>query len=138
MNGARRRVSSWARFLYWYTIVGAGGCGLLIVLLPSAFAAAFGLPGQDPYILGMMGSVFLAFSAVAAWGLRCAARFAPIFLVQFGYKSIWLIAVLVPRLVAGPPAPFYAWVMAGIFATYVALDVLVIRSQGLLRGEPGE
>jgi hypothetical protein len=113
------------RFLYWYTILGAGAVGLWVLLLPRTFATAFGMPAQDPFILGVAGGAWLAFGIIAAVGLRSPLAFAPIFLVQLGYKVLWLAGVFLPQALRGT-LPLYAWVLAGIFASYIVLDLVAI------------
>ena len=70
-------------------------------------------------------------------GLRAPARFAPIFLVQLGYKALWLALVLVPRVVRGP-VPAYAWLMTAVFVTYVVLDLIALPFSRLLEREREE
>lgn len=111
--------------LYWYTILGAGGAGLWLLISPGSFAAGLGMPHQDAFVLGVTGSVWLAFGLVAALGLRAPVAFAPIFLVQLAYKVLWLAVVLVPRLAREAPPP-YAWLFAAIFASYVVFDLIAI------------
>ncbi len=115
----------WLKGLYWYTILGAGAVGLWILLAPETFASAFGMPPQDPFILGVAGSTWLAFGVVAAIGLRSPLVFAPVFLVQLGYKVLWLAVVFLPRGLHGRP-PFYSLVLAVIFASYIILDLIAI------------
>ncbi len=133
MRPRNDEVSLWLTTLYWYTIVGAGAAGLLVLLAPTTFVTAFGLPLQDPFVLGVTGSLFVGSGAAAAVGVRAPRRFAPIFLVQCGYKTAWLLAVFLPRLLRADVLPLYAWLFAAAFASYVVLDIVVIRSEGLLR-----
>jgi hypothetical protein len=76
-------------------------------------------------MFGVVGSVALAFACIAGLGLRSPIKFAPILLVQLAYKVIWLVAVLLPNLLQGA-GPFYAWVVALIFLSYVVLDLIAI------------
>lgn len=130
-----RRASAALRFLYLYTIVGAGLVGLWILAAPTSFAGAFGLPDADPYFLGIVGALYAAFAIVAAVGLRRPITFAPVFVLQLAYKALWLGAVFAPRLDAGA-APTYAWVLAGVFASYVVLDVIAIPYRTLFSAPP--
>jgi ABC-type Fe3+-siderophore transport system permease subunit len=125
MDGRQGVRTVWLKVLYWYTILGAGGAGLWVLLAPATFAEALRMPSQDPFILGVGGGVWLASGVVAAVGLRAPLVFAPIFLIQLGYKSLWLVAVFLPEGLRGSLPP-YAWVLAGIFASYVALDLVAI------------
>jgi hypothetical protein len=42
--------------MYTYTIIGAGGFGLGIILFPDFMITAFGWPNQDPIVYGLTGS----------------------------------------------------------------------------------
>lgn len=111
--------------LYLYTIAGAGVMGVWIVLSPSTFLAAMGIPASDPYLLGVVGTVYAAFGICAALGLHAPSRFAPVFVLQLAYKTLWLILVFVPHAVRGD-APDHAWWLAVVFASYVALDLVAL------------
>ncbi len=113
------------RFAYWYTILGAGAFGVVIIVAPGAFERLFAMPSQDPYVIGILGSVWLAFAALAALGLRAPLDFSPILLLQLAYKSVWLVAVLLPRLIAGG-VPGYAWICAAVWGSYIAVDLATI------------
>jgi hypothetical protein len=72
----------WLKFMYLYTIVGAGGVGLGIVTIPGVVKSVFSLPTPDPITLGITGSVYLAFGLLAILGLRAPLKFVPILLTQ--------------------------------------------------------
>ena len=116
---------SWLRFVYWYTVVGAGAAGLWVLLSPRTFSTALGMPVQDPFILGVVGSAWLAFAGAAVPALRSPLRFAPMLLVQLGYKTVWFVGVLLAQALRGP-LPFYAWLLAAVFASYIVLDLVAI------------
>jgi len=125
MDGEQGTRLVWLKVLYWYTVLGAGLAGLLILLAPAAFAKALGMPGQDPFIVGVAGSMWLSLGLVAVLGLGSPLAFAPIFLVQLGYKVLWLACVFLPNALRGA-LPFYSWVLAAIFASYIVLDLVAI------------
>jgi hypothetical protein len=125
MKGTQVARMAWLKALYWYTVVGAGLVGLWILLAPGTFAKAFGMPAQDPFILGVAGSAWLAFGVVAIFGVRSPLAFAPIFLVQFGYKALWLVGVFLPHALRGALPP-YSWVLAVIFASYIVFDIVAV------------
>jgi len=120
------------KVLYVYTIVGSGLMGVWMLLAPASFAAAFAMPAQDPFVFGVNGSFYAAMGIVAAIGLRSPLTFAPIFLVQLGYKSLWLALVFLPRLARGP-IPAYGWLVAAVFVSYVVLDGVALPFSRLLR-----
>ena len=120
----RTDVPSSLKLLYAYTIVGSG-LGVWMLLAPASFAAALAMPAQDPLVLGVNAAVSVAFGVVAAVGLRSPVAFAPIFLLQLAYKSLWLALVFLPRLARGS-VPAYGWLTAALFLSYVVLDCIAI------------
>lgn len=48
----------WLKEMYIYTIFGAGGFGLGIILMPKVMISIFSWPSQDPIVFGITGSVF--------------------------------------------------------------------------------
>lgn len=115
----------WLKFLYLYTLVGAGGSGLLMILFPGPVASLFGMPAQDPYIYGVAASIWLAFGLLSILGLRAPLKFLPVLLMQLCYKSIWLAAVVLPLMIRGE-RPFYAFLFVMVMASYVVLDLIAI------------
>jgi hypothetical protein len=111
--------------MYWYTIVGAGGFGLGIIMIPDTMRSVFGWPSQDPIVYGITGSVYVAFGILSVFGLRSPLKFVPILLLQLCYKSIWFIGVILPMLVSGK-FPSYGLLSVIIFATYIIGDLIAI------------
>ena len=112
-------------FMYLYTIIGAGGFGLGILLIPDTMISLFRWPDQDPVVFGITGSVYLAFALVSLFGLRSPLKFSPILLLQLFYKSIWFIGIAIPLISSGK-FPLSAIVILVIFATYVIGDLVSI------------
>ena len=115
----------WLKAMYIYTIVGAGGFGLGIIVIPNVMRSIFSWPGQDPVVLGVTGSVYLSFGLLSILGLRAPLKFAPVLLLQLSYKVIWFIGVIIPILAAGK-FPTYAILHVVIFATYIIGDLIAI------------
>jgi hypothetical protein len=115
----------WLRFMYAYTIVGAGGFGLAIIFARQTVESALGLPHEDPVVFGITGSVYVAFAALSVLGLRSPLKFAPVLLLQLCYKAIWLIGVILPLWAAGG-LETYGVILAAIFATYIIGDLIAI------------
>ena len=115
----------WLRFMYAYTIVGAGSFGLGIVLAPKCVESTFGFPAQDQITFGITGGVYVAFAILSIFGLRSPLKFAPVLCLQLLYKAVWLIGVILPLLVAGR-LPAYGMMLAVIFATYIIGDLIAI------------
>ena len=85
MPGKNKINFSRIKFMYLYTIFGAGGFGLGILLIPDTMISLFKWPGQDPVVFGITGSVYLAFALVSLFGLRSPLKFSPILLLQLFY-----------------------------------------------------
>ncbi len=115
----------WLKFMYIYTIVGAGGLGLGILVIPDFIKSVLGWPFEEPISIGIVGSVYLAFGILSIFGLRSPLKFAPILLLQLCYKAITLIGVILPMLLSGP-LPQYVTYTAIIFATYIVGDLIAI------------
>ena len=111
--------------MYLWTIVGAGGFGLGMLVAPETIRAAFGMPAQDPLMFGVAGSVFVAFAILSILGFLSPLKFVPVLMLQLVYKVIWYLFVLLPAFVGGR-VPMYGWILAGIFATYVIGDLIAI------------
>lgn len=115
----------WLRFMYFYTIIGAGGFGLGMIFIPEVVQAAFGFPRQDPVVFGIAASVYTAFALISILGLKSPLKFAPVLLLQLCYKAIWLAGVILPLLLAGR-FPLYATTLLLIFLTYIIGDLIAI------------
>jgi hypothetical protein len=115
----------WLKGMYIYTIVGAGGIGLGIIFVPNVLRTMFSMPGQDPIVLGITGSVYLSFALLSILGLRSPLKFTPVLLLQLCYKVVWFIGVILPIIFAGR-FPNYALLYVVIFATYIIGDLIAI------------
>ena len=105
----------WLRFMYIYTIVGAGGFGLGMLFIPDVVQSVFRFPGQDPVVFGISASVYTAFGLISILGLKSPLKFAPVLLLQLCYKLIWLIGVVLPLLLTGR-FPLYATTLLIIYS----------------------
>ncbi|MFC2163782.1 hypothetical protein ACFLT2_02150 [Acidobacteriota bacterium] len=115
----------WLKFMYFYTIVGAGAFGLGMLVIPNQLRTIFGWPDQDPITFGICGSVYLAFALLSIHGLKSPLKFSPILLLQLVYKVIWFIGVIIPILIAGN-FPSHAILLVIIFASYIIGDLIAI------------
>lgn len=115
----------WLRFMYGYTILGAGGFGLAILTMPERMRGVLRWPGDEPIALSIVASVYLAFGVLSVFGLRDPLKFVPILLLQLCYKLVWFVGAAVPLLVSGR-FPGYGVLTAVIFATYVVGDLIAI------------
>jgi hypothetical protein len=126
----------WLKGMYLYTILVAGGFGLGLLASPRTLQVMFGWPEQDPLILGIVASVYVAFGILSILGLGSPLKFVPVLLLQMSYKIIWFLAVFLPNLLAGRVAQ-YGWVLAVIFATFVIGDLIAIPFSTVLKREGG-
>ena len=121
----------WMMFMYLYTIVGAGGFGLGIVVMPEVMKGVFRWPGGDPIALGIVGSVYVACGVMSVLGLRDPLKFVPVLLLQLCSKSVWFVAVVLPLVIRGR-FPDHGLLTAAIFATYIVGDLIAIPFPYLL------
>ena len=115
----------WLRFMYIYTIVGAGGFGLGMIFVPDAVKSAFKFPSQDPIVFGAFGCMLVSSGILSILGLRSPIKFVPVLLFQLFYKVIWFLGVLLPFLL-GNEMQFYVLVLIGIFVSYIIGDLIAI------------
>lgn len=119
------------RIMYLYTIIATLIIGLGILIAPAMVISTLGWPKQDPIVLGITGSVYVTFGVVSILGLRDPLKFMPILLMQFCYKVIWFIAVILPLLIIGQ-FPSYAILYVVIFATFIIGDIIVLPFSDLI------
>ena len=108
----------WLKGMYIYTIIGAGGFGLGIIIMPESMRSIFGWPSQDPIVFGVVGSVYLSFALLSILGLRSPLKFTPVLLLSLSYKVVWFIGVSTPLLLTGK-FPAYGLLYVAIFASYL-------------------
>lgn len=116
---------SWLKGMYIFTIVGAGGFGLGIIVIPDLMQTIFCWPKYDPVIFGVTGSVWLAFGIVSIFGLRSPLKFVPVLVLQLCYKLIWFIGIVFPLVITGK-FPMYAILHVVFMATYIVGDLIAI------------
>ena len=124
----------WIKFMYIYTIVGAGGYGLGVLFAPKLIETMSKLPPQDHVIFGIVGSVYVAFGLLSILGLRSPLKFTPVLMLQLLYKSIWMICVILPLLFTGA-LEVYAIMLVVIFATYIIGDLIAIPFSYIFKKE---
>ena len=136
MSGATVRWG-WLKFMYLYTIVGAGGFGLGMIFAPGIMQSMFRMPDRDPVVFGVAGSVYVSFGILSILGLRSPLKCVPVLLMQLSYKSIWFIGVFLPLLLAGK-VQMYGVLFAVIFATYIIGDLIAIPFSYILGKRPDQ
>ncbi len=115
----------WLKAMYIYTIAGAGGFGLGMIVMPSIMRNIFSWPDQDPIVFGITGSLYLSFGLLSILGLKAPLKFAPVLLLQLSYKVVWFIGVLAPLLFTGR-FQSYAILHVVIFLSYIVGDLIAI------------
>lgn len=115
----------WLKFMYLYTIIGAGLLGLGVVTAPDTMISMMGWPLQDPVIFGVFGSVYVAFGLISLFGLRSPLKFVPVLLFQLSYKIIWFAGVALPLILQGQ-FPSHGYVFAAIFLSFIIGDLIAI------------
>lgn len=116
---------NWLKGMYIYNIVATGGLGLGMIVIPEVIKSIFRWPVAEPIVLGIIGSICVAFGVLSIFGLRSPLKFVPVLLLQLCYKSIWFIGVILPLLIT-TQFPSYALPIAIIFATYIIGDIIAI------------
>ncbi len=115
----------WLKAMYVYTIFGAGGFGLAMLLIPGRLQSAFRFPPQDPVVLGLYGSFLFASGLIAILALRSPLKFVPLLLIQLVYKPIWLASFAIPLFIKGQ-FPLYVVFISAVFVTYIIGNLIAI------------
>ncbi len=122
--------------MYIYTIVGAGGFGLGIIVMPAYMRMIFNRPAQDPIVYRVMGSVYLSSGLLSILGLKAPLKFVPVLLLQLCYKAVWFIGVVAPILFTGRFQP-YAILHVVVFLSYIIGDLIAILFSYVFGKETG-
>lgn len=122
---------NWLKGMYIFTIVVAGGFGAGLIFMPNQMQSCFKMPTQDPIVLGILGSVYVAFALLSILGLRSPLKFSPILLLQLGYKAIWFVAIMLPAVIT-QSFPSYAIMFVVVFAAFIIGDLIAIPFQYVL------
>ena len=115
----------WLKFMYIYTIVGAGGFGLGMVFVPDVVISMLKFPSQDPIVFGAFGCMLISSGILAILGLRSPLKFVPLLLFELCYKTIWFLGVLIPFLLVNE-LQTYVVIFIVIFASYIIGDLIAI------------
>lgn len=115
----------WLKAMYIYTIILPGITGLTVVFFPETYAELFQFQPQDPYQIGITGSMWFSFAILACFGFRSPLNFLPVLLFQLSYKIIWLSCVVLPLYVMGELSGYQIF-FAIVMFTYVIGDLIAI------------
>jgi hypothetical protein len=115
----------WLKVMYLYTLFGAGGFGLGMLLFPGTIQTALRFPAQDPVTLGLYTSVALASGLLAIPALRFPLKFVPLLMFQLVYKPIWLAVYAIPLFLKGQ-FPLYVVFISVVFITYIIGNLIAV------------
>ena len=89
------------QLLYVILIFAVGAVGIVLLVAPSAALSFMGFPAQEPMLSGVVYSMWLALAILSIGGLRSPLKYAPVLLMALTYKSVWLLAVILPNMISG-------------------------------------
>ena len=125
------------QIMFAINVLAAGVPGFTIVFFPE-FAEKNVLWEQQDYgVMAILGSMWLTIGLLSILGVFQPYRWLPIFVIQFFYKSIWLVSFILPTIYAGEPLPPAAWIVIGIFALLLIEFVAFIRLSDFQRQASG-
>ncbi len=117
------------QIMYAINVLAAGVPGFLIVFFPE-FAEKNVLWEQQDYgVIAILGSIWLSIGFLSILGIFQPYRWLPIFVIQFFYKSIWLLSFVVPAISAGEELPPATQIIIGIFFLLIIEVAMVIRAK---------
>ena len=116
---------NWMRFMYAVTAVAAGIFGIGFLAAPDSMLSTMGYPAQEPVIAGVLYSLWLAIGIWSIAGLRSPLKFTPVLLLAMTYKTVWIIAIVIPRAIAGT-LPSFAMVTAVQWVLFIVGYLIVI------------
>lgn len=114
-----------ARFMFAFDALSAGAIGIGLLAAPERVGELLFATAQDPVAARLIGAMFTGIAIVSVAGIREAARYLPLFLVQGVYKALWVTAILP----AAGERPAVAG-MAASFGVYLAGYVVALRAAG--------
>jgi quinol-cytochrome oxidoreductase complex cytochrome b subunit len=103
---------NWLRVMYVVNIFVTGGIAVLLLVAPDTAASLFSSPAQEPLFSGYASSYMLAIAIVSILGFRSPLKFSPVLFLQAIGKIIWLLAILLPAMIAGPLSTFAIYLVA--------------------------
>ena len=114
------------RFMQFYTLLGAGGFGLVNLFYPSLFSLVLGAPDNGAIMCDVyVASVFLSFALMAFITLAEPAKYAPIAGLQGLYKSLWCVFLIAQTALVTASFSFHTIVYFVIMLSYAVGDYLV-------------
>lgn len=112
--------------MYIANIVIAGPLGLAALLVPETTRQMMGFPAVEPIAFGVgMGAIPLGFGLAGILGVYAPLRTSPVLGLQALYKSIFLVAVILPLAATGQ-IPSYTAPIIAIFVFFIVGDLLAL------------
>ena len=116
------------KFMQLYTIVGAGGFGLLHLIAPNVFVQLLSAPSNTTMLGDMfVASVFLAFSVLAITNLKKPESYAPIAGFQGIYKTLWCIFFILNVGLGNIDVTLFSSIYFLIMLSFAIGDYLVFK-----------
>ena len=97
--------------LYLVLVVYVGAVAIALLVDPKSALSFSGFPSEGiPYpaslIAGVAYSQWLAIALLSVLGLRSPFKFSPILLMVVTYKTVWMLALALPRAISGTLIPY--------------------------------
>ena len=89
--------------MYALTFIAAGIAG--VSGLTNSFKSALSIPSAEPFLSGVAYSMWLTLAILSIAGLRSPLKYTPVLMFGMTYKTVWLLAVVVPNLMSGVALP---------------------------------
>ncbi len=106
------------QLVYTANIIVAGWIGISSLYNPKhSSATIFSNTYQPTEVIKLVGCLWLAIAVLSALGIWRPITFSPVLLLQFIYKFLWLLFVVVPAIKNNQPYPsamaifFLIWVL---------------------------
>jgi hypothetical protein len=123
---------NWLRVMYVVNIFITGGIAVLLLVSPDTAASLFSSPAQEPLFSGYASSYMLAIALLCILGFRSPLKFSPLLFLQAVGKIVWLVAVLLPAMIAGPLSTFAIYLLATFLPILIG-DLIVIPYKYIFR-----
>lgn len=110
-------------------------CGASAMFKPRWFSKLMHMQKeQDRAILGIVGAVYMAFGLTSILGVRNPRKFAPILWLQFLYKTVWELCVIVP-MIRRKELDEYWFMALGYIAVFIVPDLVCVPFKEILLDE---
>ena len=123
------------QFQFAWTIFIAVLCGSLAMFKPKWFNKVMNMKKeQDRIILGIVGAMYMAFGLTSILGVRNPRKYAIVLYMQFLYKLVWELCVIVPAIKRKELDEY--WLMAaGYIAAFIVPDLICVPFKEILLDE---